>query len=637
MSTQGGPARRVGLNGAGRGAGVRGGFNPPTRTVTLAGTAPAAAAAATAAASAPNAPAPGVASMATLHPRPQVPWQVIQQIQEFLLQLAWQEVREGPTMTVANQKNAMPPAFNRFADMFLQNAIPAPAGNDCYPTCPDSLRNCDRTAAIALLNQSTSTGRASISKDSMHRKAKFGTRKLLKYMGDWLRVCKDPSTRAGEFTPSAPPSGKNRDYVWDKIKSTEHRSQQCLKIYNLRVQNSHLAENTPEAIAESLTHLNFSRRGYSLEEEMNIRGRFQENALADNDDLALDYNQIMQEVEAGNTGHVAVAESDDEETVPRPAAAASAVAPRGYHESPYDTIAGNYHPFELCFKAFTQYAGHGHADISSFYTAEWAEQRRTQAAAGHVGRTQQRRQHQADLNQGSEPLSSSQSIVSTASTTATSVSQINDLTMEMRLSNAYTRGSQVIANLEKAISVATILNKPACTIQRLREQLFGLLMEDVSRGTDAAPRQPSQQLSPTAPAQQRRRVFDAQQQQAIQQMEELFDIVDNEGEGNCLFYVFEAIEEEYLDSIRRRPRNRRTFEDLRNEVVDVLRASSATIRIASVRDVQGNGIQNVFVEADMASQQGSVREYCDWLSGYGVSGRSVSQSFLLFFFAFFWR
>jgi hypothetical protein len=197
----------------------------------------------------------------------------------------------------------------------------------------------------------------------------------------------------------------------------------------------------------------------------------------------------------------------------------------------------------------------------------------------------------------------------------------------------------VIANLEKAIAVATVLKKPARTIQGLQEQLFNLLMDDVSRGTDAAhaPRQPSQQLSPTAPAQQRRRVFDAQQQQALQQMEELFDIVENEGGGNCLFHVFEAIEEEYLDLIRRRPRNRRTFADLRNEVVDTLRASSATIRIASVQDVQSVDTQNVFVEADMVSQQRSVREYCDWLSDDGVSGRSVSQSLLLFFCFFFWR
>jgi hypothetical protein len=597
-----------------------GGFiNPARPAVNTSTTANAAMSASTTAnaASASNASTAPAVAMAPLLPRPQVPWQIIQQIQEFLLQLAWQEVRTGVTMTVANQKNEILTSFTRFADLFLDNAIPA--GNDCFPTCPESIRTCDRTATKALLNQSTSTGIASISKESMHRKAKFGVRKLLKYMGDWVRVCKDPSTRAGEFTPSAPPSGTNRDHVWRKIKSTEHRSQQCLKNYNLRVQNLHLAENDPEAIRESLTHLNFARRGYTLEEEMQIRGRHEEGTLEE--DEADVYDQIMHEVESGNTGHLAVADSDDEEVAPRPAAAVSAVAPRGYHESPYDEIAGNYHPFELCFKAFTQYAGHGHADISSFYISEWADQQRTQAASGHVGRQHQRRQHAADLEQRTKSAhqASSQASVSTTSTSATSVSQINELTMQMQLSNAYTRGDQVISNLEKAIKVATVLKKPFSMIQRMQEQLLNIFIQDVSRGNVAA--LPSQQLNESAPVIQRRRHFDARQQQAVYQIEEFGSILDNDGQGNCLYHVFEAIEDEYMEQIRRRPRQKLTFEDLRAEIVSTLRTHSATIRIASAQDVVGEGYHNIFVEPDMDTQHGSVSAYCDWQSQDGIAGR----------------
>jgi hypothetical protein len=561
-----------------------------------------------------TAPAPAAVPMQSLPARPQVPWQIIQQIQEYLVQLAWQEVRAGVTMTVANQKNELVASFNRFALLFLDNSIPA--GNDCYPTCPESLRTCSRTAAVALLNQSTSTGRASISKESMYRKAKLGVRKLLKYMGDWVRICKDTNTRAGQFTPSVPPSGTDRDHVWSKIKSTEHRSQQCLKIYNLRVQNSHLAENDPASIRESLTHLNFARRGYSLEEEYICRGRREENSLGQEE--ADIYDQIMQEVDSG---HIAVASSDEEEAAPRPSVtsnAVSAVAPtRGYHEAPYDEIAGNYHPFEMCFKAFTQYAGHGHLDISGFYTSEWADQQRTQAAAGHVGRNHQRRQHAADLQQRSEAAhqTSSQTSVSTASTSATPVEQINELTAQMRLSNTLTRGDQVIVNLEKAIKLATDLKKPTLMIQRLQEQLLDLLMEDVGAG-----HAPIEQSRVSAPVPQRRRHFDTQQQATLHQIEEFASIVDNDGRGNCLFHVFEAIEEEYLEHIRLRPRQKVTFEELRSETVSILRANSATIRLAPALSLIGESF-DIFVEPDMNTQRGSVREYCDWLARDGAPGR----------------
>ena len=88
---------------------------------------------------------------------------------------------------------------------------------------------------------------------------------LLRYMGDWVRICKDPNTREGDFVPSEPQSGKDRDWAWNKVKSTEHRANQCLKIWKLRSEKRHLTENTDAAVREALLHLNFARRGYSLE------------------------------------------------------------------------------------------------------------------------------------------------------------------------------------------------------------------------------------------------------------------------------------------------------------------------------------------------------------------------------------
>ena len=253
----------------------------------------------------PTAATSGVAPLAPTAPRPQVAFQIIQQCQEFLVQLAWQEVRESPTMTVSDQKNRLLEAYGRFVLLFLQKAIPAT--NSSFLTCPEALRNGDRTASAAMLHQSTSTGRASISKDSLYRKAKKGTKMLLKYMGDWVRICKDPNTRPVDFTPAEPQSGTDRDEVWTKIKSSEHRSQECLKIFNSRSRNRHLAENTPEAIREALMHVNFARRGFSLEEEMALRGKYEAERL-DADEGAI-YDQIIENVEAGQV----VADSDDDD------------------------------------------------------------------------------------------------------------------------------------------------------------------------------------------------------------------------------------------------------------------------------------------------------------------------------------
>jgi hypothetical protein len=548
--------------------------------------------------------------------RPQIPWQFVQQYQEFLLQLAWQEVRSGVTTTVTVQKDNLMSAFNRFVSLFISNSIPA--SNDCFPTCPDSLRLADRAAAIAMLNQSTSTGRASISKDSMYRRAKKGVKILLKYMGDWVRICRDPATRTGEFTPSAPPSGQDRDWVWNKIKSTEHRSIQCFKIYTSRSTNAHLEENTAAAIREALTHLNFARRGYSLEEEMLCRSRFEADELEDIE-VAI-YRQIMENVESG---HVADADSDDDEG--RTTVAAAAVAPRGYHEAPYCENAARYHIFEISFKAFSQYAGHGHQDISNFYTSEWADQQRTQASSGAVGRGQQRRQHAADLAANSEnsqqPSRDAPYTHSISSSTASPVLQMNDLTRQMTLANIYTRSSQMLSNLEKAIETAIKLRKPQATIEDLQQRLFNRLMQDIARD-DEAEHTPSVQLS-TSSRLSRPRHFDPDQQEALRQIREIGDIVDNDGEGNCLFHVFEAIEDEYVDLCRCRPRNRNTFRELRAQVVSTLLSSSATVRIASVADVSDGARSEIFCEADMIRQQGSVQEYCDWLALDGSPGRSV--------------
>ena len=475
-----------------------------------------------------------------------------------------------------------------------------------------------------MLHQSTSTGRASISKDSLYRKAKKGTQKLLKYMGDWVRICKDPNTRPGEFTPAAPPSGVDRDEVWTKIKSSEHRSQQCLTIFTARSRNQHLAENSAEAIREALLHLNFARRGYSLEEELEFRSKHEAHRLDDDEEAV--YGQIIENVDAG---HV-VAESDDDDDAPsqvRPQSA-TAPAPRGYFEAPYCQIQGSYHPYELAAKAFTQYAGSGHQDISAFFTSEWAEQRRTQASLGATGRAQQRRQHLLDLNSSqqsqhaaSSTTASSQS--STESFSSASTHQMDDLTKQMQQSNSHTQHNRVTTSMEKAIELAKALRKPTAEVRGLQQRFYEFLLDDINTHAPAAVPNQSQLASVEPPQSQRRRVS-LGHAAAIQLLQNFGEVVDNRGQGDCMFHCFATIEEEYLTvRCKRRPRDAVTHTDLRAQVVATLRADSDIVQVAAVAD--GAAYSSIYCSEDMIQQKNSVDEYCNWMALDGSPGRSVMR------------
>ncbi len=569
------------------------------------------------------------------------------------------------SMTVASQKDRLLEAYSRFVILFLQDAVPAT--NDCFPSCPDALRTSDRTAAIAMLHQSTSTGRASITKDSLFRKAKKGVKTLLRYMGDWVRICKDPATREGAFVPSEPQSGQDRDWAWNKVKSTEHRANQCLKIWKARSENRHLAENTDEAVREALVHLNFARRGYSLEEELQCRSKHESENLGEAEGIV--YDQIMEEVDSGQV----VVESDDENPTQSRAASNTTSAPRGYHEQPYCEMQGRYHPFELAAKAFTQYAGHGHEDISAFYTSEWAELRRTQHESGAHGRHQQRRQTAASRSasltqsqsQSQQPdTTPSQSAALTAgSLSSATATQIEALTNQMERSNSITQNqmersnsithhNRIATSLEKAIEVAIKLKKHSDVVSGLQERYFDFLLADINlhlpaqsaangHGSQSNFDASDESDGASQPPVQRRRVdrvtattegtaaIPATHTTAFTQATQLLaafgHVVDNNGGGNCLFHCFEMIEEEFLELCRRRPRQRTTYTELRAQVVSTLRADSAVVQVAAMRDVlQGETSFNIlYAEGDMRQQKTTVDLYCDWQARDGSPGRSV--------------
>ena len=600
-------------------------------------------------------------------PRPQIAHQIIQQCQEFLVQLAWQEVRSGATTTVAEQKNKLLESFQRFIVLFLNNGIPA--ANASYALCPEVLRTADRTAAVERLNQSTGTGRASLTKDSLYRKAKKGVQKLLKYMADWVRICKDPSTRVGQFTPAVPPSGHDRDWVWNKIKSTEHRSNQCLKIWKMRSENRHLAENTDAAVREALTHLIFARRGMSLDEEMAFRGRHENSEL--NEEHQALYSQIQEEVDSGQV----LVDSDDEDPPVVNTSRVSTSAPRGYFEQPYCEMSGIYHSFELAFKAFTQYAGSGHADIDAFYTSEWVDLQRTQASSGANGRNHQRNQNRADQMSSSQSQANSSQLQANsgihqqpsqaAAVSSQSMHQLHDISAQMEQANLRGRHTCMMATFEKAIEVAGKLNEPVENVQQLQRSYLDYLKAEIDRQrllfaaavtVSSPPPSVTTAIERTTPtliplssspartelprATQRRRIHTTGTiAEATRLIQEQGEIIDNEGDGNCLFYCLAHIEYEYLShsAIGRRPREKSTHEDMRARVVHTLRLDSEVVQIARVQDVQRGQLHSIYADTDMEQQKGSIDDYCNWMAQDATSGRSVTLALVVSVVKCFWR
>jgi hypothetical protein len=580
-----------------------------------------------------------------------VPFQIVQQCQEFLVQLAWREVRESSTMSVSAQKDAILAAYSRFVILFVDEGIQAE--NTCYPALPHAIQACNRDEAIAILHQSTATGSANLSKDSLHRKAKNGVKQILKYMAEWVRLCKDPNTNSGEFVPSAPPSGKDRDWVWLQIKKSEHRVSQCTKIYKTRLSNRHLLENSDDVIKESLTHLIFARRGKSLEEEMELRGFAQNDDYSGSDrpesehpGMRLEVQSIFQEIEAG----YCPSEDDDEGPSSSRAGSASAASaprltssapqPRSYFEVPYSDA---HHAHEFTFKAFTQYAGHGAAPIAQFYTTEWADQRRTQANSGGTGRAHQRNrdrhiQLQNQQQQASGALSEPRDSQSSAHSIRSSASSGLDLlARSMDQSNFMAQSQIEIGNLEKAIALGIKLNKPATTIGNLNERLYDLYLRGsgsaANIGNRAHPLTNTDSSNNSAPVQQvsqRPRVELENWQVALEHIKGSFIINENDGEGDCLFYVLAELWTQYKTFTSRRRSAEVTCGQARSYVVSILRDRTSEISLGMGLGLELNAQPfPIGVEEDMKGQKGSVGSYCDWMAP--LAGVSPRRFFSLLF------
>jgi hypothetical protein len=193
---------------------------------------------------------------------------------------------------VGEQKKHMMLHYRAFINLFLDNQMVYT--NSFVPQVPSALASCNRVAAFNILMQSTSRASSVFSEEALFNKAKKDVTNILKFMAEWCRICPSQTGRQpGQFIPSEPPSGKDRDWVFQNIMQTWWRTAQCLRIYKLRKNNSHLMENTPEAIRAALMSYNFAKRGVTSSEQRN----FLTQAIPEDPENV--YYQVNVETEAG--------------------------------------------------------------------------------------------------------------------------------------------------------------------------------------------------------------------------------------------------------------------------------------------------------------------------------------------------
>jgi hypothetical protein len=435
--------------------------------------------------------------------------------------------------------------------------------------------------------------------------------------------------------------------VFDQILRAEWRVKQCLRIYKLRLSKSSLPENTPEVIRAALLSLNFARRSVTQEEER----AFVSQLVPDDPENV--YHQVDAETRAG---FVAESSSDDDNPADtqgssRPRSNASIVTTQpAYHEIPFPSP--HYDELEFAFKYFTQYAGHGHADISQFYSEEWLS--RSSHASGAFGR-----RHQRALPAPSPSGTAAQSSV-TSSPPASSPSQaissdtaeidVRELTQQLRLSvqqqevsNRFTSAQlqlqvrrERIDSVREALQVAKRLKKPQSEISRIDEMLYSLLLSDnfssLGASVDAPSRvqvvQPAalfsdQDSQPTVSAQTTARTFQrgADSQSRVVTSPPLqrpcsrrspqrndtahlanYEEHDVAHDGNCGFHVMEMIYRMHFEHTGVAIPD---YVELREIICDLMSREAHQIFIASTEQ----GI-NVYIEDELISESGTVNDYC---------------------------
>lgn len=332
-------------------------------------------------------------------------------------------------------------------------------------------------------------------------------------------------------------------------------------------------------------------------------------------------------------GHIVNSSSDDDENATqgslRQRQQAIVSTQPSYHEVPFPEP--YHHELEFAFKYFAQYAGHGHADISIFYTDEWVS--RSSHQSGAHGRKAQREIAAAARVRSSDEQSLPSSTPSHNSSSSNAGSPSDDISIcdiawQLKVANQLQIRRDRIASKKEAVTLAKSMKLSKEIIQGLEQDLFNLYMQDNfpdTRGDSAMlPRDsqpaaqhaqilPSALFSPsrTSPPLQRpciRRSPATSPQRDVSAHLANFVEEDVAYDGNCGFHVMVIIHQLHRLDAADSPETHIT---LRESICDLMSREAESILISKQWSPDRNEEFNIYIDAEMRSERGSIENYCD--------------------------
>ena len=340
-------------------------------------------------------------------------------------------------------------------------------------------------------------------------------------------------------------------------------------------------------------------------------------------------------------GHIVNSSSDDDENATqgssRQRQQAIVSTQPSYHEVPFPEP--YHHVLEFAFKYFSQYAGHGHADISIFYTDEWVT--RSSHQSGAHGRKAQREIAAAARVRSSDEQSLPSSTPSHNSSSSNAGSPSDDISIcdiayQLKVANQLQIRRDRIASKKEAVTLAKSMKLSKEIIQGLEQELFNLYMQDNfpdTRGDsamlqrDSEPAAQHAQILPSAlfsPSRSSRSSVAAHRSPPLQRpcirrspetspqrdvSAHLANFVEEDvaHDGNCGFHVMVIIQQLH----RLEADSPETHITLRQSICDLMSREAESILISKQWSPDCNEEFSIYIDAEMRSERGSIEDYCD--------------------------
>ena len=303
-----------------------------------------------------------------------------------------------------------------------------------------------------------------------------------------------------------------------------------------------------------------------------------------------------------------------------------------YHEVPFPEP--YHHELEFAFKYFCQYAGHGHEDVSSFYTEEWVT--RSSHQSGAHGRRAQREAAaaRAQLSEDQSLPSSTPGRTSSSSNAGSPSDDISirDIAWQLNVANQLQIRRDRIASKREALNLAISLKLGREIIQGLEKELYAMYLQDNFPDTrcDSASSQIDSepvtqvQIVPSAlflqplsnasghaaahssPPLQRPCTRRSPQRDVSAHLNNFVE-QDVPHDGNCGFHVMAIIHE-----LHRQDSNPlETHITLRESICDLMSREAESIIVSKQWSPDLGQHFNIYIDAEMISERGNIKDYCD--------------------------